>query len=260
MELHARWAPNVTIALGRLGGRTVGVIANNPCGSAAAWTALSAEKAARFVRMCDTFGVPLVVIVDVPGYLPGVGQEWDGVVRRGAKLLHAFGEAVVPRVTLVTRKAYGGAYIAMNARSLGATRVFAWPGAEVAVMGPIAAVRILHRRKLAEVADDVRPQVEAELAAEHERIAGGVERGRRDRRGGRDRHPGPDPVSPGGRDPRRRHRRRGAITPTSLSEALCSLGRCVRSSRELRLLPACSATFGRSVRNCRAARAGRGGE
>ena len=82
--------------------------------------------------MCDTFGVPLVVIVDVPGYLPGVGQEWDGVVRRGAKLLHAFGEAVVPRVTLVTRKAYGGAYIAMNARSLGATRVFAWPGAEVA--------------------------------------------------------------------------------------------------------------------------------
>jgi acetyl-CoA/propionyl-CoA carboxylase carboxyl transferase subunit len=98
------------------------------------------------------------------------------VVRRGAKLLHAFGEAVVPRVTLVTRKAYGGAYIAMNARSLGATRVFAWPGAEVAVMGPIAAVRILHRRKLAEVPDDVRPQLETELAAEHERIAGGVEK------------------------------------------------------------------------------------
>jgi acetyl-CoA/propionyl-CoA carboxylase carboxyl transferase subunit len=176
VELHARWAPNVTIALGRLGGRTVGVIANNPLRLGGCLDALSAEKAARFVRMCDTFGVPLVVIVDVPGYLPGVGQEWDGVVRRGAKLLHAFGEAVVPRVTLVTRKAYGGAYIAMNARSLGATRVFAWPGAEVAVMGPIAAVRILHRRKLAEVADDVRPQVEAELAAEHERIAGGVEK------------------------------------------------------------------------------------
>ena len=92
-----------------------------------------------------------------PATCPGVGQEWDGVVRRGAKLLHAFAEAVVPRVTLVTRKAYGGAYIAMNARSLGATRVFAWPGAEVAVMGPIAAVRILHRRKLAEVADDRTP-------------------------------------------------------------------------------------------------------
>jgi acetyl-CoA/propionyl-CoA carboxylase carboxyl transferase subunit len=176
VELHARWAPNITIALGRLGGRTVGVIANNPLRLGGCLDALSAEKAARFVRMCDTFGVPLVVVVDVPGYLPGVGQEWDGVVRRGAKLLHAFGEAVVPRVTLVTRKAYGGAYIAMNARSLGATRVFAWPGAEVAVMGPIAAVRILHRRKLAEVADDVRPQLEAELAAEHERIAGGVEK------------------------------------------------------------------------------------
>ena len=176
VELHARWAPNVTIALGRLGGRTVGVIANNPLRLGGCLDSLSAEKAARFVRMCDTFGVPLVVLVDVPGYLPGVGQEWDGVVRRGAKLLHAFGEAVVPRVTLVTRKAYGGAYIAMNARSLGATRVFAWPGAEVAVMGPIAAVRILHRRKLAEVADDVRPQLETELAAEHERIAGGVEK------------------------------------------------------------------------------------
>ena len=176
VELHARWAPNVTIALGRLGGRTVGVIANNPLRLGGCLDSLSAEKAARFVRMCDAFGVPLVVLVDVPGYLPGVGQEWDGVVRRGAKLLHAFGEAVVPRVTLVTRKAYGGAYIAMNARSLGATRVFAWPGAEVAVMGPIAAVRILHRRKLADVADDGRLQVEAELAAEHERIAGGVER------------------------------------------------------------------------------------
>lgn len=176
IELHGRWAPNVTVALGRLGGRTVGVVANNPLRLGGCLDSLSAEKAARFVRMCDAFGVPLVVLVDVPGYLPGVGQEWDGVVRRGAKLLHAFSEATVPRVTLITRKAYGGAYIAMNARSLGATKVFAWPGAEVAVMGPIAAVRILHRRKLAEVADDVRPQLEAELAAEHERIAGGVDK------------------------------------------------------------------------------------
>jgi len=126
--------------------------------------------------MCDAFGVPLIVLVDVPGYLPGVGQEWDGVVRRGAKLLHAFGACVVPRVTLVTRKTYGGAYIAMNARSLGATRVFAWPGAEVAVMGAVAAIRILHRRKLAEVSPEIRPQVETELAAEHERIAGGVDK------------------------------------------------------------------------------------
>src|SRR5258708_34839663 len=96
--------------------------------------------------MCDAFGVPLVVLVDVPGYLPGVGQEWDGVVRRGAKLLHAFAEATVPRVTLVTRKAYGGAYIAMNSRSLGATRVFARPGAEIAVLGAVAAGRLLHPR------------------------------------------------------------------------------------------------------------------
>ncbi|MDO5498256.1 MAG: carboxyl transferase domain-containing protein [Propionibacteriaceae bacterium] len=176
IELHSRWAPNVTIALGKLAGRTVGVIANNPLRLGGCLDSLSAEKAARFVRMCDAFGIPLIVLVDVPGYLPGVGQEWDGVVRRGAKLLHAFGEAVVPRVTLVTRKAYGGAYIAMNGRSLGATQVFAWPGAEVAVMGPVAAVRILHRRKLAATPEDLRPQVEAELAAEHERIAGGVEK------------------------------------------------------------------------------------
>jgi acetyl-CoA/propionyl-CoA carboxylase carboxyl transferase subunit len=176
LELHARWAPNITTTLGRLGGRTVGVIANNPLRLGGCLDSASAEKASRFVRTCDAFGVPLVVVVDVPGYLPGVGQEWDGVVRRGAKLLHAFGEAVVPRVTLVTRKAYGGAYIAMNAASLGATRVFAWPDAQVAVMGAVAAVRILHRRKLADVAPDARAAVEAELAAEHERIAGGVER------------------------------------------------------------------------------------
>ncbi len=174
LELHPRWAPNITTTLGRLGGRTVGVVANNPLRLGGCLDSTSAEKAARFVRMCDAFGVPLVVVVDVPGYLPGVGQEWDGVVRRGAKLLHAFAEATVPRVTLVTRKAYGGAYIAMNSRSLGATKVLAWPTAEVAVMGAVAAVRILHRRRLAEVAPDLRAQVEAELAEEHERIAGGL--------------------------------------------------------------------------------------
>ena len=176
VELHPRWAPNIVTTLGRIGGRTVGVVANNPLRLGGCLDSSSAEKAARFVRMCDAFGVPLVVIVDVPGYLPGVGQEWDGVVRRGAKLLHAFAEAVVPRVTLVTRKTYGGAYIAMNSRSLGATRVFAWPGAQFAVMGAVAAVRILHRRKLAEVPEDLRPQVELELAAEHEIVAGGLER------------------------------------------------------------------------------------
>jgi acetyl-CoA/propionyl-CoA carboxylase carboxyl transferase subunit len=176
LELHPRWAPNVVTTLGRLGGGTVGVIANNPMRLGGCLDSSSAEKAARFVRMCDAFGIPLVVLVDVPGYLPGVGQEWDGVVRRGAKLLHAFAEATVPRVTLVTRKAYGGAYIAMNSRSLGATKVLAWPTGEVAVMGAVAAVRILHRRRLAEVPEDARAQVELELAAEHERLAGGIPR------------------------------------------------------------------------------------
>jgi acetyl-CoA/propionyl-CoA carboxylase carboxyl transferase subunit len=176
VELHAKWAPNIVTGLGRLASRTVGVIANNPLRLGGCLDSPSAEKAARFVRMCDAFGVPLVVLVDVPGYLPGVGQEWDGIVRRGAKLLHAFGEAVVPRVTLVTRKAYGGAYIAMNARSLGASTVYAWPGAEVAVMGASAAVGILHRKKLAAAPPGEREALHAALAAEHERIAGGVSR------------------------------------------------------------------------------------
>ncbi len=142
------------VGLGRLSGRTVGVLANNPLRLGGCLNSESAEKAARFVRLCDAFGIPLVVIVDVPGYLPGVDQEWGGVVRRGAKLLHAFGESSVPRVTLVTRKIYGGAYIAMNSRSLNATKVFAWPDAEVAVMGAKAAVGILHKKKLAAAAPE----------------------------------------------------------------------------------------------------------
>ena len=176
LELHARWAPNVVTALGRFGGRSVGVVANNPLRLGGCLDASAADKAARFVRTCDAFGLPLLVIVDVPGYLPGVGQEWDGVVRRGAKLLHAFSECVVPRVTVITRKAYGGAYIAMNSRSLGATRVLAWEGAEVAVMGSIAAVRILHRRRLADVPEQARAPLELELAGEHDRLSGGLAR------------------------------------------------------------------------------------
>jgi acetyl-CoA/propionyl-CoA carboxylase carboxyl transferase subunit len=163
-------------AIGRLGGRTVGVVANNPKHLGGVLDASAGEKAARFVRMCDAFGIPLVVIADVSGFLPGAGQEWEGAVRRGAKLLHAFGEAVVPRVTLITRHAYGGAYVAMNSRALGATKVFAWPNADVAVMGSVAAVRVLHRRLLADVSADLRENMELELAAKHEQESGGVQR------------------------------------------------------------------------------------
>jgi acetyl-CoA/propionyl-CoA carboxylase carboxyl transferase subunit len=174
-EFQAKWAPSIVVGLGRLSGRTVGVLANNPLRLGGCLNSESAEKAARFVRLCDAFGIPLVVIVDVPGYLPGVGQEWGGVVRRGAKLLHAFGEATVPRVTLVTRKIYGGAYIAMNSRSLGATKVFAWPDSKVAVMGAKAAVGILHKRKLAAAPEHERDALHEQLAAEHEKLAGGVD-------------------------------------------------------------------------------------
>ena len=176
VELHAAWAPNMVTTLGRFAGRTVGVVANNPMRLGGCIDSASAEKAARFVRMCDSLGVPLVVLVDVAGYLPGLGQEWDGIVRRGAKLLHAFGEAVVPRVTLVTRRAYGGAYIAMNSRSLGATAVYAWPGAQISVVGASAAVGILHRRRLAAEPAETREALRANLIEDQLRDAGGVDR------------------------------------------------------------------------------------
>jgi acetyl-CoA/propionyl-CoA carboxylase carboxyl transferase subunit len=175
-ELQPRWAPNIVIGFGRLAGRALGVIANNPLRKGGCLDSLSAEKASRFVRLCDAFGVPLLILVDVPGYLPGVDQEWGGVVRRGAKLLHAFAEATVPRITVITRKSYGGAYIAMNSRSLGATKVFAWPEAEIAVMGPEAAVNILHRKKLAAVAEPERELLRARLVVEHQQTAGGLDR------------------------------------------------------------------------------------
>jgi acetyl-CoA/propionyl-CoA carboxylase carboxyl transferase subunit len=175
-ELQAGWARNIIVGLGRLAGGTVGIIASNPLHKGGCLDSLSAEKASRFVRMCDSLGIPLLVMVDVPGYLPGVGEEWNGVVRRGAKLLHAFAEAAVPRVTLVTRKSYGGAYIAMNSRALGATAVFAWPDAEIAIMGAEAAVGILHRKKLVAAAEHERDALKARLVAEHTRIACGPDR------------------------------------------------------------------------------------
>jgi acetyl-CoA/propionyl-CoA carboxylase carboxyl transferase subunit len=173
-ELQPGWAANVVTGLGRLAGRTIGVVANNPIRLDGCLDSLSAEKSARFVRLCDALGIPLLVLVDVPGFLPDVDQEWEGVVRRGAKLLHAFADCSVPRVTLVTRQAYGGAYVAMNSRGLGASAVFAWPGARVAVMGSAAAVEVLHRGRLAAARPEHRDALRAELVAEHERTAGGV--------------------------------------------------------------------------------------
>ena len=174
LELLPVWAENMSTVIGRLGGRTVGVIANNPAHIGGVLDAAAAEKAARFVRTCDAFGIPMVVIADVTGFLPGPGQEWEGAVRRGAKLLHAFAESVVPRVTLITRRAYGGAFVAMNSNSLGATRTFAWPTAEVSVMGAVAAVRVLHRRLLADLPEHQRANMELELAAELDRVSGGI--------------------------------------------------------------------------------------
>jgi len=129
LELHPAWAASIVTVLGRLAGRTVGVVASDPSRLGGSLDAAAADKAARFVRMCDAFGVPLVVLVNTPGYLPGTAQERGGLARRGAKLMHAFAAAVVPRVTVVTGKAYGSAAVTLNSRALGATRVFAWPGA-----------------------------------------------------------------------------------------------------------------------------------
>jgi acetyl-CoA/propionyl-CoA carboxylase carboxyl transferase subunit len=173
-ELQADWAPNIVTLLGRMYGQTVGVLANNPAESFGCLTGLASDKAARFVRLCDAFGIPLVVLVDVPGYLPGASQEAEGILRRGAKLLHAFAAAAVPRVTVVLRRAFGGAYIAMNSRSLGATRVFAWPGAEIDVMNPVSAVRILRRRDLAGLSGAALVDAENTFADEHSDITGGL--------------------------------------------------------------------------------------
>ena len=148
LELQERWARNLVIGLARIEGATVGVVANQPAWLAGVLDATASEKGARFVRFCDAFGIPLVVLVDVPGFLPGTSQEHGGVIRRGAKLLHAFTSATVPRISLVLRKAYGGAYIVMNSRSIGADAVLAWPGAELAVLGAEGAADLIFRREI----------------------------------------------------------------------------------------------------------------
>jgi propionyl-CoA carboxylase beta chain len=166
LEVFPLWAMNIVIGFARMDGRSVGIVANQPKVLAGTLDIESSEKAARFVRFCDAFNVPLVVFEDVPGFLPGAGQEYGGIIRRGAKLLYAFTEATVPRITVITRKAYGGAYVVMNSKHVRGDVALAWPTAQIAVMGPEGAVGIVHRRDLKEAEDpEARRQ---ELIAEYE--------------------------------------------------------------------------------------------
>jgi len=153
LEVQQEFAKNVLIGFGRLAGRPVGIIANQPCVLAGALDINASDKAARFIRFCNAFNIPLVTLVDVPGFLPGIDQEYGGIIRHGAKLLFAYSAATVPKLTVVVRKAYGGGYIAMCSKDLGADRVFAWPSAEIAVMGAEGAAEIVFRREIS-AADD----------------------------------------------------------------------------------------------------------
>jgi propionyl-CoA carboxylase beta chain len=165
-QVHQHFARNIVVGLGRLDGHAVGIVANQPAALAGTLDIEASEKAARFVRFCDAFNIPLVTLVDVPGFLPGVAQEHHGIIRHGAKLLYAFCEATVPRITVITRKAYGGAYLVMNSRGIRADAVFAWPSAEIAVMGAQGAVNVIFRKELAEAEDPEAKRVE--LIGEYE--------------------------------------------------------------------------------------------
>jgi acetyl-CoA carboxylase carboxyltransferase component len=166
MEYAPNWAGSITCGFARLDGSVVGIVGNQPAVYAGVLDIESSSKAARFVRTCDAFNIPLVTFVDVPGFLPGVDQEHNGIIRHGAKLLYAYCEATVPRIQLITRKAYGGAYVVMNSKSIGADLAFAWPSAELAVMGAAGAVEIVHRRSLNDADDPVAAR--ADLIAEYE--------------------------------------------------------------------------------------------
>jgi propionyl-CoA carboxylase beta chain len=153
LEIHAAFAPNIVVGFGRVEGGSVGVVANQPMHFAGCLDINASEKAARFVRTCDAFSIPVLTFVDVPGFLPGTDQEWGGIIRRGAKLIYAYAEATVPKITVITRKAYGGAYDVMGSKHLGGDVNLAWPTAQIAVMGAPGAVNILYRRELADAAD-----------------------------------------------------------------------------------------------------------
>ncbi len=165
LEVQPLWAPNIVIGFGRMDGHSVGVVANQPMQFAGTLDIDASEKAARFVRTCDAFNIPILTFVDVPGFLPGTSQEWDGIIRRGAKLIYAYVEATVPKVTVITRKAYGGAYVVMGSKHLGGDMLIAWPSAQIAVMGAQGAVSILYKKELASAADPV--GLRAELEAEY---------------------------------------------------------------------------------------------
>jgi acetyl-CoA carboxylase carboxyltransferase component len=167
LEVHEHWATNVLVGFARLGGRSVGVVANQPAVLAGVLDGDASQKAARFIRFCDAFNIPLIVLEDVPGFMPGINQEHGGIIRHGAKLLFAFAEATVPKLTVIVRKSYGGAYCVMNPRHIGADLVLAWPTAELAVMGPDGAVNVIFRRELAQAEDPVKRK--AELVEDYRR-------------------------------------------------------------------------------------------
>ena len=166
LEVHALFAPNIVVGYGRVEGHSVGVVANQPMQLAGTLDIDASEKAARFVRTCDAFNIPVITLVDVPGFLPGTDQEWNGIIRRGAKLLYAYAEATVPLITVITRKAYGGAYDVMGSKHLGADVNLAWPTAQIAVMGAQGAVNILYRKELADTKNPEKRR--AELVSEYE--------------------------------------------------------------------------------------------
>ena len=168
LEVHALFAPNIVVGFGRVEGRSVGVVANQPTQFAGCLDIDASEKAARFVRTCDAFNIPVLTFVDVPGFLPGTEQEWNGIIRRGAKLIYAYAEATVPKVTVITRKAYGGAYDVMGSKHLGADLNLAWPTAQIAVTGAAGAVSILYRKEMAGLSGDELAAKRAELQQQYE--------------------------------------------------------------------------------------------
>jgi len=162
-EVQEEYAKNIVVGFARIEGRTIGVVANQPSELAGVLDINASRKAARFVRFCDSFNIPLLILEDVPGFLPGIDQEWNGIIAHGAKLLYAFAEATVPRITVITRKAYGGAYCVMNSKSLGADLSFAWPTAEIAVMGAKGAAEIIFKKDISDAADPEMTWKEKEL-------------------------------------------------------------------------------------------------